>query len=143
MNTAVRNDILFPRLRGVSLYAGLEEEQLRFLATDASLLSYPKGALVCKKGQSSQGMFCLIEGKVKLAVLSQQGNERVVEIVVPGGTFGEGLMFADQPCPMFAETIASSELIFIRKSRIRERNQRMETMPLLKKVNPDSFSFRC
>lgn len=55
---------------------------------------------------------------MKLAVLSLQGNERVVEIIVPGNTFGEALMFLDQPCPLYAEILANSELIFIKKQRI-------------------------
>jgi len=130
MNAAVRDDIFLSCFRGLSLFSRLDDEQLRFLATDISIFSPAKGEIVCKKGDRLEGMYCVVRGKVKLAVLSPQGSERVVEIISPGNTFGDALMFLDRPCPLYAQTLAASQLVYIRKSRILEGVQRYPDLAL-------------
>jgi CRP-like cAMP-binding protein len=68
-----------------------------------------------------------VYGQVKLAFGAADGSEKVVEILGPGSSFGEAVMFLDKPYVVFAETLADSLLLAIGKQAIfaeLERNPR-------------------
>jgi len=53
-------------------------------------------------------------GQIKLYRLSPAGNEKVIDIVTPGSTFAEALMFLERPhYPVGAEALQASEVISI------------------------------
>ena len=102
------------------MFRGLALEPLRFLAGGCQLRTASKGHVVCRKGHDLEGLFHLIEGRVKLAVLSEEGTERVIDIVLPGSSFGEAAVFLDRPVVTYAEALADSTLLCISRSRLRE-----------------------
>jgi len=124
MNAAVREDIFLPFLKRLSLLQAQDDDLVRFIVAGSSLVKLSRGETLCEKGVTPEGVYCLLSGKVKLAVLSFQGNERVVEIIEPGGTFGEPQLFHDEPSPVHAEALANSELVFLHKARVREAARR-------------------
>ena len=56
------------------------------------------------------------EGVAKLGFTSPQGIEKVIEIIRPGQTFGEALMFLEQPYIVFAQALADSMLLHVSKN---------------------------
>ena len=60
----------------------------------------------------------VVYGQVKLAFVSPNGSEKVVDIVGPGISFGEALMFTDRPYIVFAQALADTMLLHIAKSAI-------------------------
>lgn len=109
-----------PLLGQVPMFRGLAPEPLRFLAGGCQLRTASKGHVVCRKGHDLEGLFHLIDGRVKLAVLSEEGTERVIDIVLPGSSFGEAAAFLDQPIATYAEALADSTLLCVSRSRLRE-----------------------
>jgi CRP-like cAMP-binding protein len=107
-------------LAQVPMFRDLGPEPLHFLAGGCQLRTAEKGRVVCRKGHEIDGLFHLVTGRVKLAVLSEEGTERVLDIVLPGSSFGEASAFLDQPLATYAETLADSELLFVSRSRLRE-----------------------
>jgi CRP-like cAMP-binding protein len=120
MNAAVIEDVFIPCLRSLDLFVDQADELIRFLTVKSDLLAFSKGDLVCKKGNQACGLFCVLDGKVKVAVISHHGNERVMEIVGPGGMFGEASMFLERPCPIYAQALAKTQVVFLRKQMIVE-----------------------
>lgn len=118
MNAALHEDIFMPCLRSLDIFRDQEEELLGFLGRKSEILEVGKGDLVCKKGTLSNGLFCVFKGNIKLAVISHNGNERVVEIVGPGGVFGEASMFLERPCPIFAEALVKTQIVYLRRGVI-------------------------
>ena len=53
-------------------------------------------------------------------MLSEEGTERVLDIVLPGSSFGEASAFLDQPLVTYAEALADSELLFVGRTRLNE-----------------------
>lgn len=102
------------------MFRDLGPEPLHFLAGGCQLRTAEKGRVVCRKGHGLDGLFHLVTGRVKLAVLSEEGTERVLDIVLPGSSFGEASAFLDQPLATYAEALADSELLFVSRSRLRE-----------------------
>jgi CRP-like cAMP-binding protein len=130
MNSAVREDVFLPCLKSLDLFKGQEDELVRFLTTKSDLVSYSKGDLICRKGNQSCGLFCVLDGKVKVAVISHHGNERVMEIVGPGGMFGEAAMFLERSCPVYVQALAKTQVIFLRKAMIVEAMHRFPKFSL-------------
>ncbi len=116
MNAALHEDIFLPCLRSLEIFKGQSDELLGLLGRKSEILEVKKGELVCKKGKLTNGLFCIFKGNVKLAVISHNGNERVVEIVGPGGVFGEATMFLQRPCPIYAEALAKTQIVYLRRS---------------------------
>jgi CRP-like cAMP-binding protein len=61
-----------------------------------------------------------LSGRIKLSILSADGSERVLEIVLPGQTFAEAAAFLDQACPLHAEALSDTRLVFIEMGRLRQ-----------------------
>lgn len=96
------------------LFSDLEEAQLKRVEQHAVRLHLQDGESLFEQGDPAHRFFLVLAGQVKLYRLSPAGNEKVVEIVVPGNTFGEALMFLDRPhYPVGAEALQPSELISI------------------------------
>jgi CRP-like cAMP-binding protein len=65
------------------------------------------------RGDSADGFFIVCAGQIKLAFTSADGGEKVVEIINPGQSFGEAVMFMGKPYPVMAQALAPSQLIQI------------------------------
>ena len=71
-------------------------------------------------GDPCTGFQVLVYGQAKLGFTSPQGVEKVVEIVRPGQSFGEALMFLDEPYIVFAQALSDSMLLHIAKHAVFE-----------------------
>ncbi|RMD68714.1 MAG: Crp/Fnr family transcriptional regulator [Gammaproteobacteria bacterium] len=106
------------QLKAFPLFAELPDAALSHIARGATPLAFPRGALICRKGEFIQGFYCVLEGVVKLAFLSPEGHEKIVDLVHGGSSFGEALMFLDRPCPLYAQALTRCQLIHVRKEAI-------------------------
>lgn len=96
------------------LFSGLNETQLARVRQHAVQVHLADGEALFEQGDPADRFFLLIEGQVKLFRLSPAGNEKVVDIVTPGNTFGEALMFLERPhFPVGAQALKASEVVSI------------------------------
>ncbi len=93
------------------LFKELTAEETKYLASHVKDLRVTKGEILFNKGDSPHGFYLLIEGRVVLAFPSEQGTERVLEVIKPGESFGEALMFLDKPYPIYAQATQDSLLL--------------------------------
>jgi CRP-like cAMP-binding protein len=115
-------------LSSMPLFSGLSPECLAVLAGSTRMLSFGRGETVFRKGDSADGFYYVFDGKVKLFFVSERGNEKVIEILTPGLTFGEAVMFIDKPYPVYAETMSESHLLYIQREGLMEAMARHEQM---------------
>jgi CRP/FNR family transcriptional regulator, cyclic AMP receptor protein len=66
-------------------------------------LSVPKKQVLFSQGDTTDAVFYVQAGKVKLIVVSPQGKEAVIAILEPGSFFGEGCL-AGQPVHLATAT---------------------------------------
>lgn len=57
-----------------------------------AILRYQEGQVVFQQGDAADAVFYILEGKVKITVVSEQGKEAVVAILAPDEFFGEGCL---------------------------------------------------
>jgi CRP-like cAMP-binding protein len=84
----------------------------------------PRGEVVFNRGDPCNGFHLVVYGQVKLAFVSSQGSEKIVEVIGPGYSFGEALMFMDKPYIVMAQTLADSMLVHVSKRVIFEELER-------------------
>lgn len=97
------------------LFAGLTADDLQLLATVSRSREYRRGEILFEQGETADGFYAVVSGKVKIYKLSPEGKERILHIVLPGNTFAEAAIFADGCYPAFAEPLEKSNLIFFPK----------------------------
>jgi CRP-like cAMP-binding protein len=105
-------------LKRLPLFADLSPEQLDTVAAATTELHVPRGQVIFKRGDPCNGFHTVIYGNVKLCFISAQGDEKVIELIGAGQSFGEALMFMDRPYIVQAETVADCMLLHIGKGAI-------------------------
>ena len=114
-------------LKNVPLFRELTDAELDRIAAGTAQVRAPAGTILFRRGEPSSGFHVIVYGQVKLAFGAADGAEKVVEILGPGSSFGEAVMFLEKPYVVFAETLADSLLLTIGKAGVfaeLERNPR-------------------
>jgi len=105
-------------LSQLALFQEANDEELDRLAAGTTELRLPKGQMLFQRGDPCVGLHAVVYGQVKLAFVSPQGSEKVVDIVGPGTSFGEALMFTDRPYVVYAQTLVDSMLLHVSREAI-------------------------
>ena len=105
-------------LTHVPLFNGLEPPEIARIARGTREINAARGDILFNKGDVSTGFHLIVDGQVKLAFTSEQGGEKVVDILSQGQTFGEAVMFMDKPYMVFAQALVDSHLLHISKNVI-------------------------
>jgi CRP-like cAMP-binding protein len=111
-------------LARVPLFNELDAADLTRIASQVSEVHAARGEMIFHQGDASTGFYCVIYGRIKLFFGSVQGGEKVVEIVGPGNSFGEAVMFMDKPFIVSSQALVDSMLLHISKSAVLEELER-------------------
>jgi CRP-like cAMP-binding protein len=107
-------------LANLPMFSEMDEAELGRLAAATVPLYFEKGRTIVQQGEPCGGIHLVVYGQVKLGFTSPQGVEKVVEIMRPGQSFGEALMFLDKPYIVFAQTLADTLLLHVAKHALFE-----------------------
>jgi len=103
---------MIDELRRGLLLSQLSAEQLERVARRAVRLRLDEGQWLFSQGDSADRFYLILGGHMRLFRLSPDGAEKVIEILAPGETFAEALMFMNAPrYPVCAAALGSAELI--------------------------------
>ena len=105
-------------LADLPLFEKLSDEGLSRLAARAAEIEAPRRTVVCRRGDACLGMHVVVAGQIKLSLQTLHGDERVIELVAAGQSFGESVLFANLPYMSSAETLADSKLVHIPKAAV-------------------------
>jgi CRP-like cAMP-binding protein len=98
----------------------------QLLGAGSQLMHARRGETICAAGKRRAGCYWLVSGKVKLALLGGDGAERVMDVALPGASFGEVALWSDATDSLCAEALADSDLLFVARSVV---NQAFEQYP--------------
>ena len=105
-------------LANVPLFKELASEELERIARLTRQVRAERGEILFHRGDPANGFHLIVYGQVKLAFISSKGDEKVVEIIGPGGSFGEAVMFMERPHVVTAQSLADSLLLYIQKDAV-------------------------
>jgi CRP-like cAMP-binding protein len=111
-------------LSNLPLFRELAPEEIERIAKDAREIRAKRGDVLFRKGDPCRGFHTIVYGQVKLVFITPQGDEKVVEIMGAGQSFGEALMFMEKPYIVTAETLADSLLLHVSKEAVFEEIER-------------------
>lgn len=111
-------------LKNVPLFRELTDAELDRIAAGTAQVRAPAGTILFRRGEPCSGFHVIVYGQVKLAFGAADGAEKVVEIMGPGQSFGEAVMFMEKPYPVYSQALADCLLIHIAKATVFEEIER-------------------
>lgn len=111
-------------LKNVPLFRELTDAELDRIAAGTAQVRAPTGTILFRRGEACVGFHVVVYGQVKLAFGAADGSEKVVEILGPGQSFGEAVMFMKRPHVVTAQALADSLLLFVEREAVFEEIKR-------------------
>ena len=111
-------------LVNLPLFSDLTPEEIQRIASGTRRIYATKGEKLFTRGDRCEGFHVVLYGQVKLYVTSPQGSEKVIEIMGPGVSFGEAILFMDSPYVISAQSLKDSLLLHVSKSIVFEEIER-------------------
>jgi len=102
------------------IFRGLSTAELTRIAAGTTEIRAERGRLLFQRGDPCLGFHIVAFGQVKLAVSTAAGTEKVVEIVGPGLSFGEAVLFMEKPYIVSATALADSLLLHVGRDALFE-----------------------
>jgi CRP-like cAMP-binding protein len=102
-------------LAGSPLFSGLSHDELFRIAKICQIRSYAKGEMIFSVGEACEAFHIVVSGQVKLFVVSPAGQEKVIEIISPGQSFAEALVFLNKPYILSAQALVDTILVNVSK----------------------------
>jgi CRP-like cAMP-binding protein len=99
-------------LRRMHLFEPLNEEQRERISQESHEIHLGPGQALFSQGEPAHQFFLVIEGMIKLFLLSREGDEKVIEVIPPGKSFAEAVMFMEPAkYPVNASAVGDTRLL--------------------------------
>jgi CRP/FNR family transcriptional regulator len=106
------------RISNISLFNGLQDDQLESLSMITKEKIYKKGEDIFTEKEQATGFYAVTSGRVKIYKLSADGREQILHIFGPGEVFGEVPVFAGKRFPASAAAMDESRVLFFRRENL-------------------------
>lgn len=100
------------------LFQEMGIDELQRIAEGCRLRRLVRGDTVFRVGEPCDEFHVTVTGQVKLFAISPAGQEKVIELIGPGGSFAEALMFTDKPYIINAQALADTLLLSVGKPAV-------------------------
>ena len=114
-------------LKRLPLFDDFNAEELSVIAAGTTEVHATRGEPIFHRGDTCHGFYSVVYGQVKLGFVSAQGNEKIIEIVGAGHSFGEALMFMERPYIVNAHALGDTLLLHISKAVVLAELERNPT----------------
>lgn len=110
-------------LARLPLFHDIDPQALARLAESSRVRRFERSDFVFRMGDPCDSFHVVLSGQVKLFVLSPAGHEKVIELVGPGASFAEALMFLGRPCVVHAQCLADCALLSVQRKAVLDEVQ--------------------
>lgn len=100
------------------LFQEMKPPELQRLAQGSRLRQLARGDDVFHIGEPCKEFHVTVAGQIKLFAISPAGQEKIIEIVGPGNSFAEALMFTDKPYFINAQALTETLLLSVSKQSV-------------------------
>ncbi len=108
----------------IPLFSGLSEAQLESMATIAVDRPVDKGQMIFFEGTQAEGLYIMLEGRVKIYKSAPDGREAVMHVFGAGEPFGEVAVFQNDRFPANAMAVEKGRVLFLPRQGIVDRIER-------------------
>jgi CRP/FNR family cyclic AMP-dependent transcriptional regulator len=103
-------------LRTVPIFSELADQDIASLAHLALRKRYPKDTVVFFENEEGDFFFTILEGRIKVTILGDDGREVILSVLGPGDFFGEMALLDNEPRSATAIAVEESELLSLHRS---------------------------
>jgi CRP/FNR family transcriptional regulator/CRP/FNR family cyclic AMP-dependent transcriptional regulator len=103
-------------LRNVSLFDGLNEQEIEALAQVTISRTSSKDSVIILAEEEGDSLFIIKKGQVKVSILSEEGREVILSLMGPGSVFGELSLLDSKPRSANVIAIEDTDLIMLRRT---------------------------
>lgn len=100
-------------LKDLSVFSLLNGDEIQSICQNGYLKEYRRGEIIFFENDSEKKLYLLVDGQVKLSMLSSEGREKVMTILQAGDIFGEISLFDHDPHPLTAEVLEKARLMIL------------------------------
>ncbi len=108
-------------LATVSLFQGLDREELVRFAEIARERSYPKGSVILFEDDPGDSLYIVRTGRVKVVKVGEDGREVILGWLGVGDHFGELSLIDGQPRSAHVIAVDEAQMIILRREDFRRR----------------------
>jgi CRP-like cAMP-binding protein len=103
-------------LRSVPIFSELTEVDFASLAKVANRRRYPKDSVVFFENEQGDFFFMILEGRIKVTILGDDGREVILSLLGSGDFFGEMALLDNEPRSATAIAVEDSELLSLHRN---------------------------
>ncbi len=107
-------------LKETRLFRDLDPDTLARLAGRAIERTYKKGQLIFYQGDPAEALFVVIDGRVKVVVVNEDGDEMLLVTLQPLDVFGEVALIDGEPRSASAETLEQTRVLVLTRATFLE-----------------------
>jgi len=112
--TIKTDENILKQMRQCNLLKLMNDEQFDRVVQTCKVLQLPANTIIFEQDSKLTHIYLVISGDIKLLRLVPNGDEKVMDVVQPGKTFAEGVLFAgNNKYPVTSMTISSSVIVGI------------------------------
>jgi CRP-like cAMP-binding protein len=105
-------------LARLPLFSDMQPVELDRLAQGCAIARIERSQALFSVGQPCNEFHVVLAGQVKLFALSASGQEKVIELISPGQSFAEALMFTNRPYIINAQALVDSLILTVKKHAV-------------------------
>jgi CRP/FNR family transcriptional regulator/CRP/FNR family cyclic AMP-dependent transcriptional regulator len=103
-------------LRAVPIFSELTDQDITSLARHAIRRRYPKDAVIFFENEEGDFFFMILEGRIKVTILGDDGREVILSMLGQGDFFGEMALLDNEPRSATAIAVEESELLSLHRN---------------------------
>jgi CRP-like cAMP-binding protein len=103
-------------LSGIELFSELNEQELAEVASLAQVRSIPRDTTIFHEGDTSDAIFVVVKGRVKIVTTSTDGKEFILTVLGAGQIFGEMALLEAASRSASVITVTAVEVLMISRS---------------------------
>lgn len=121
------------------LFKHISPFELDSLKKEVVKLKVDKNFTLFQKNDEADACYILVYGLIKLAIPNDNGNDKIIELIRPGQSIGEAMIFLDEVYPFYAEALENSLLLKVPKKALFKL---LEQSPAIAKQMMAGLSYR-
>jgi CRP-like cAMP-binding protein len=105
-------------LSALHMFSGLSTPERENIAKECTIQRLARGAMIFRAGDECEEFHIIVTGQAKLYITSPSGQEKIIELIGPGHSFAEAMMFIEKPHMLNAQTLSDTMLLSITKQAV-------------------------
>ncbi len=105
-------------IREFNTLNSLSPDELKKMSDEKDILTFKKGDVIFKEGNTLNGVYCVKYGICKLSKLNANGKEQIVRFIKGGDMLGYRSVLSEEPVTLTVTALKDMEACFIPKNEI-------------------------